>query len=151
MMQVPPAPNARRASTGRPAVLAWLRMMRVTQHLSKAWNEILKEHQLSPAQFNVIATIGGQPGLTQRGLSEKLLVTQGNTSQLMLNLGQRQLIERRPVGKEKLLHLTPTGQALFEALVPAHEDWLAEQFGTLTSEEQAQLARLMRRLERAQR
>ncbi|THF68381.1 winged helix-turn-helix transcriptional regulator [Deinococcus sp. Arct2-2] len=151
MAQVPPAPNARRASTGRPAVLAWLRMLHVTQRISKAWNELLKEHQLSPAQFNVIATIGGQPGLTQRDLSEKLLVTQGNTSQLMLNLGQRQLIERRPVGREKLLHLTPTGQALFDALVPAHEDWLVEQFGILTAEEQAQLALVLRRLERAQR
>lgn len=145
------APNAIRASTGRPAVLTWLRMVRVTQHICKAWSEVLKTHHLSPAQFNVIATIGGQPGLTQRDLSEKLLVTQGNTSQLMLHLVERQLIERCPAGKEKLLHLTPTGQAMFDSLVPAHEDWLVEQFGTLTPEEQAQLAQLVRRLERSQR
>jgi MarR family 2-MHQ and catechol resistance regulon transcriptional repressor len=151
MAQAPSAPNPRRASTGRPAVLAWLRMMRVTQHIGKAWSDLLREHQLSPAQFNVIATVGGQPGLTQRGLSQKLLVTQGNTSQLLLHLDQRQLIERRPVGKEKLLHLTPTGQALFDALVPPHEDWLVRRFGTLTAEEQTQLAQLMQRLERAQR
>ncbi|UBV44494.1 MarR family transcriptional regulator (plasmid) [Deinococcus taeanensis] len=141
----------RRAMTGRPAVLAWLRMVRITQHVGKAWSEVLKAHHLSPAQFNVIATIGGQPGLTQREVSEKLLVTQGNTSQLLLNLTARQLIERRPAGKEKQLHLTPGGQALFDALIPAHEDWLVGRFSVLSPEEQAQLAQLLQRLEREQR
>ena len=132
-------------------MLAWLRMMHLTQHISKAWAEILKTHDLSLAQFNVIATIGGQAGLTQLDLSQKLLVTQGNTSQLLLPLIQRDLIERRPIGKEKRLHLTPAGQALFDDLVPSHEDWLVAQFSALTTEEQAQLAALLRRLERTQR
>jgi MarR family 2-MHQ and catechol resistance regulon transcriptional repressor len=140
----------RRARTGRPAVAAWLRMLRLTQHIGKAWTETLKAHDLSTAQFNVIATIGGQPALTQCDLSKKLLVTQGNISQLLLHLIQRDLIERRRVGKEKRLHLTPAGQALFDELVPSHEDWLVEQFSALTADEQAHLATLLRRLERTQ-
>ena len=145
------APTHRRASTGRPAVLAWLRMIHLTQHVSKTWATILRAHDLSLAQFNVIATIGGQPGLTQLDLSQKLFVTQGNTSQLLLHLIQRDLIERRPAGKEKRLHLTAAGQALFDDVVPSHEDWLVEQFSALTTEEQTQLASLLRRLERTQR
>ncbi|KQR03947.1 hypothetical protein ASF71_21295 [Deinococcus sp. Leaf326] len=126
---------------------AWLRMVRLTQQFGKAWTHILKAHDLSPAQFNVIATIGGQPGLTQGDLSKKLLVTQGNISQLLLHLIQRDVIERRPAGKEKRLHLTAHGQALFNELVPSHEDWLVEQFSSLTPEEQTQLAAMLRRLE----
>lgn len=126
-------------------------MLRVTQRIGKAWNHTLKMHDLSPAQFNVIATIGGKPGLTQSDLSQKLLVTEGNSSQLLSCLDQRQLIERRCIGKQKLLHLTPAGQALFDVLVPAHEDWLVEQFGALTPKEQDQLAQLLRRLERSRR
>ncbi|SMB96942.1 MarR family winged helix-turn-helix transcriptional regulator [Deinococcus hopiensis] len=148
MTDAPPRLVHRRARTGRPAVVAWLRMVRLTQHLGQAWAEILKAHDLSPAQFNVIATIGGQPGLTQRDLSEKLLVTQGNTSQLLLHLIRRDVIERKPAGREKRLHLTSHGQALFDELVPSHEDWLVEQFSPLTSEEQAQLAAMLRRLKR---
>ncbi|MFB9990942.1 MarR family winged helix-turn-helix transcriptional regulator [Deinococcus oregonensis] len=109
MAAAPPRQTYRRASTGCPAVLARLRMMRVTQHMGKAWSEVLKEHDISLAQFNVIAIIGGQPSLTQRELSQKLLVTQGNLSQLLLHLEPRQLIERHAAGKEKRLHLTPSG------------------------------------------
>lgn len=141
----------RRAATGRPAIVAWLRMVHVTNQIGKAWTEVLNVYDLSPAQFNVIATIGGQPGLSQRTLSQKLLVTQGNTSQLLVSLERRRLIERHSAGKEKLLHLTSVGQELFDSLVPAHEDWLVEQFGVLTQEEQVQLAQLLRRLERSQR
>lgn len=126
-------------------------MVRLTQHVGKAWTEVLKTRDLSPAQFNVIATIGGQPSLTQRELSQKLLVTEGNSSQLLAHLERRDLIERRAAGKEKLLHLTPRGQALFDDLVPAHEDWLVEQFAALTTEEQLELGGLLRRLERTHR
>lgn len=132
-------------------MLAWLRMARFTQHVTKAWTEVLRTHDLSPAQFNVIATIGGQSGLTQRDLSQKLLVTEGNSSQLLLVLDRRGLIERRAAGKEKLLFLTPAGRALFDTLVPIHEDWLVGQFEALTPEEQVELSTLLRRLERTPR
>lgn len=148
-----PLPHSthRRASTARPAVLAWLRMIRLTGHVGRRWTRILQTHDLNPAQFNVIATIGGAPGLTQRDLSHKLLVTEGNVSQLLRTLERRCLLERRSAGKEKQLYLTATGQTLFGALIPAHEDWLVEQFGALSTDEQTQLADLLRRLERAQR
>ncbi|MFD1733980.1 MarR family winged helix-turn-helix transcriptional regulator [Deinococcus malanensis] len=132
-------------------MLAWLRMVRFTQHVGKIWSGILRMHGLSPAQFNIIATVGGQPGLSQQELSQKLLVTQGNSSQLLLHLERRGLIERRAAGKEKLLSLTPSGQALFDDLVPAHEDWLVEQFAALNTQEQAELAVWLRRLERTHR
>lgn len=126
-------------------------MVRMTQRVTRAWSQELQAHDLSPAQFNVIATIGGQPGLSQQDLSGKLLVTQGNTSQLLHSLIRRGLIERHVSGKEKQLHLTSLGQQLFGTLVPFHEDWLVEQFAALSGEEQQQLALLMQRLDRARR
>ena len=76
-MQDRPSLTAR-ASTGRPSVLAWLRMARFTQQVTRAWTQLLRTHELSPAQFDVIASVGGQPHITQRELSHKLLVTDGN-------------------------------------------------------------------------
>ncbi|GEM48377.1 MarR family winged helix-turn-helix transcriptional regulator [Deinococcus cellulosilyticus] len=143
----PPLPP--RASTGRPAVLSWLRMARFTQQVTRAWTQALRTHDLSPAQFDVIASVGGQPDITQRELSHKLLVTDGNISQLLTSLTRRELIDRTTVGKEKRLSLTPAGQQLFDRLIPHHEDWLEEQFQALTFEEQQQLSQLLRVLLRS--
>lgn len=140
-----------RASTGRPSVLAWLRMARFTQQVSRDWMQKLRTFDLSPAQFDVIASVGGQPQITQRELSHKLLVTDGNISQLLTSLIRRQLIDRTVVGKEKRLSLTVTGQQIFDLLIPHHEAWLEEQFQALTLEEQRQLSQLIKVLLRSRR
>ncbi|CAA9406752.1 MAG: Transcriptional regulator, MarR family [uncultured Rubrobacteraceae bacterium] len=63
-------------------------------------------------------------------------------------LERRGLVERRPEGRAKRLYLTPEGRELFEEVVPAHEDFVAERFSALSDEEQALLHNLLRKLDR---
>jgi DNA-binding MarR family transcriptional regulator len=137
-----------------PAVLAWLRLVRVYHKVDQAsaaqmrsWR--LPSGQLSVAQFDVLAHIGAAPGLTQQELATALLVTKGNICQLLNRMERDGLIERVAEGRMNRLYLTPAGRALFDEVVPAHEELISRLFGTLDAGEQATLLRLLRRLDRA--
>jgi DNA-binding MarR family transcriptional regulator len=79
------------------------------------------------------------------------LVTQGNITQLLDKMEARALIRRIPEGRTKRLYLTSTGRQLFDAVVPIHEDFIADRFSSLSPDEQRQLLRLLSKLDRAQR
>jgi DNA-binding MarR family transcriptional regulator len=135
----------------RPAVLTWVRMLRFVGRTQRAAAERLRRWGVSLAQFDVIAQVGADEGMTQGQLAERLLTTQGNACQLLQGLERRGLIERRAHGRSKQLFLSPKGKRLFNTVVPDHEAWLPERFAALTPAEQEQLLRLLRKLERSQR
>ena len=133
----------------RPPVLAWLRLARVFQRLERALVQQLRAWDLSLAQFDLLAHVGAAEGLTQQELADRLLVTKGNVCQLLEKLERRGLVVRRPEGRANRLFLTPAGRALFQQVVPAHEDFVAAQFAGLSPAEQRQLLRLLRTLDRS--
>jgi DNA-binding MarR family transcriptional regulator len=98
----------------QPAVLAWLRLARIYQKVDSASAQLFQGHGLNTAQFDVLARVGAQPGMTQQQLAQSLLVTKGNISQLLDRMEQQGLVERRQEGRNKHLYLTAQGQALFE-------------------------------------
>jgi DNA-binding MarR family transcriptional regulator len=137
-----------------PAVLAWLRLARVYHKVDQAsaaqmrsWR--LPSGQLSVAQFDVLAHIGAAPGLTQQELATALLVTKGNICQLLNRMERDGLIERVAEGRMNRLYLTPAGRALFDEVVPAHEELISRLFDSLGAEDQSTLLRLLRGLDRA--
>jgi DNA-binding MarR family transcriptional regulator len=133
----------------RPAVLGWLRLMRVYQKVDRISNEHLKHWGLSVAQFDVLAHVGASEGMTQQELADSLLVTKGNVCQLVDKLEDRGLISRLQQGRANRLLLTDEGRRLFEQVVPAHEIAIAERFSVLSIEEQARLYELLRKFDRA--
>jgi DNA-binding MarR family transcriptional regulator len=133
----------------RPAVLGWLRLMRVYQKVDRISNEHLKHWGLSVAQFDVLAHVGASEGMTQQELADSLLVTKGNVCQLVDKLEDRGLISRLHQGRANRLFLTDEGRRLFEQVVPAHEIAIAERFSVLSIEEQARLYELLRKFDRA--
>jgi DNA-binding MarR family transcriptional regulator len=139
--------GARRLRT--PAVLAWLRLMRVHQQVAHAAAEALKAHGLSGAQFDVLAHVGAAEGINQQQLAESLLVTKGNVCQLLDRMEQAGLLERRQEGRSNRVYLTAKGRALFAAVVPCHEQHIAGRFAALSPEEQAQLHGLLRKVDRS--
>ncbi|ADI15505.1 MarR family winged helix-turn-helix transcriptional regulator [Truepera radiovictrix] len=151
MLETAPATPSQNATFRQPAVLAWLRMLRFVSRTQRLSAERLRGWGVSLAQFDVIAQVGADEGMTQGRLAERLLTTQGNVCQLLQGLEKRGLIERRPQGRTKQLFLSAAGRALFHDLVPAHEAWLPERFAALTPDEQGELSRLLRKLERSQR
>jgi DNA-binding MarR family transcriptional regulator len=147
--------RTRRGSTSgsqslkRPALLGWLRLMRVYQKVDRASAEHLRGWGFSVAQFDVLAHVGASEGMTQQELADSLLVTKGNVCQLVDKLEDRGLISRRHEGRSNLLFLTDEGRRLFERIVPAHEALIAERFSALTEREQTQLYELLRKFDRA--
>ena len=130
-------------------MVAWLRLLRVEQKVSRTLTEDLRRWDLNLAQFDVLARVGGTEGTTQQELAEALLVTKGNVCQMLDRLQKRGLLVRRPDGRANRLFLTDEGRRLFEEVVPVHEALVAEQFSSLSTSERSQLMRLLGSLDRA--
>lgn len=135
----------------RVGLLAWLHMLRITRRAERAAAHHLQEWELSFAQFDLLAQLGAGEGITQHELARKLLVTQGNITQLLDKLERRGLVRRCPDGRINRLVLTEAGRRLYDQVVPAHEDWQVERLGGLTPDEQRDLLRLLAKLDRWQR
>jgi DNA-binding MarR family transcriptional regulator len=136
-------------SLRRPSVLAWLRLLRVSQKVERDLARQLKLWGLNNAQFDVLAHVGAAEGITQQELADSLLVTKGNVAQLLGRMERRGLIERRSQGRTNRLFLTDEGRRTFTEVVPAHEALIDDRLSVLSEEDQKLLFELLRRLDRA--
>ena len=130
-------------------VAAWMRLARVYHQVDRASANHLRAWDLTVAQFDVLAQIGARQGLTQQDLADALLVTKGNVCQLLDRLERLGLVRRQQDGRANRLHLTESGRALHDQVVPAQEALVAEQLSALPQAEQRQLLGLLRKLDRA--
>lgn len=135
-------------SLRRSEVLSWLRLARVFEKTERAGEAQLRGWGLNMGQFDVLAHVGASEGISQGELAKSLLVTKGNVAQLLGKLESRGLIRRRSEGRTKRLYLTDEGRELYDEVVPAHEDFIAERFSALSKEERSELHRLLRKLDR---
>ncbi|CAM4052565.1 MarR family transcriptional regulator [Bacillus manliponensis] len=131
----------------RLGLLLWFRLSRFYNGSVRSTNQHLKKWNLSTAQFDMLAQIGGHERLTQQELSKKLFVTKGNVTQLVNKMEKLELISREQEGNAKYLSLTEKGRVLYEEVVPPQETFQAEQFSKLNKEEQKQLLELLRKLQ----
>lgn len=136
-------------SIRRPAVLAWMRMVRVSHKVQQAAAEQVRPFGLSLSQFDVLATVGAHAGLTQQELADRLLVTKGNICQLLDKMQREDIVIRCQEGRANRVHLTGKGQRLFERLIPQHEDAITSALSSLSHEEQMQLHKLLAKLDHA--
>ncbi len=138
----------RNGAVSRRAVALWLRLLRLTNAKGQELGDELRAKDLSPAQFDVIAQIGSAEGLTQRDLAQRLVVTEGNITQLLDKMQQRGLVARHPDGRCNHLGLTEAGREIYRTAVPAQERRISMMFEVLSDEEQEELLRLLRKLHR---
>ena len=132
-----------------PALLGWMRLMRVYHKVDRRSAERLKGWGLSVAQFDVLARVGAAEGRTQQELADSLVVSKGNVCQLLDKMEGRGWILRVQEGRANRLFLTDEGRRLFEDVVPAHEACIAERFSVLSEADQARLHELLRKFDRA--
>jgi DNA-binding MarR family transcriptional regulator len=137
-----------------PALLAWLHLIRITSKVDRRASERLADEafDLTVAQFDVLAKLSAQQGMTQQDLAERLLVTKGNVCGLIDRLSAKGLVKRcdNPGDRRSnCLFLTEAGQQLIEQAIPAHEALIVEQFSALSEEEQQALHGLLRRVDRS--
>ena len=132
-----------------PALLGWMRLMRVYHKVERRSAERLKGWGLSVAQFDVLAHVGATEGITQQELADSLVVSKGNVCQLLDKMEGRGWISRVQEGRANRLFLTDEGRRLFEDVVPVHEADIAKRFSVLSEADQAQLHELLRKFDRA--
>ncbi len=131
------------------SALVWLRLVRVFQKIDRREQDEFRCHKLTPAQFDVLAHVGASDGPTQQQLADSLLVTKGNVCQLLDRMEKAGILERRQEGRANRLFLTGQGKELYRRVVPGHECELEKYFSSLSREEQDQLLRLLRKLDKS--
>jgi len=129
--------------------MVWIRISRIRRKYEHGASEELRGWNLSLALFDLLTTLSVSEGMTQSELARQLIVTQGNITQLLDKLEQRGLLLRRQEGRRKCLMLTERGRELLKTVVPAHALWNEKQFAGLSTEEQRELLRLLRKLDHA--
>jgi len=129
------------------AIPAWLRLARVFQKVDRATVDLLRQWDLSVAQFDVLVQVGNAEGLTQQQLADRLLVTKGNVCQLLDRMEERGLLVRQQEGRANHLYLTEKGKDIRSEALPAHESMIESIFKELPRARQAALLASLRRLD----
>jgi MarR family 2-MHQ and catechol resistance regulon transcriptional repressor len=84
-------------------------------------SDSVRQHGLTPAQFDLIATLGNTAGMTCKDLGDKTLITKGTLTGVLDRLEQKGLVERGCNTDDKrsyLVRLTPAGELLFSEVFP---------------------------------
>lgn len=104
---------------------------------------------LTPAQFDVIATLGNTPGMPTRELGEKTLITKGTLTGVVDRLESKRLVRRVASpsdGRSQTVQLTKKGEALFEKVFPAHVEYMAQAFKDFTEGDYIKTEAALRKL-----
>jgi len=104
---------------------------------------------LTPAQFDIVATLGNTPGMTCRELGEKTLITKGTLTGVLDRMEVRGIIRRGPSDADRrqvFVSLTAAGTRMFGKVFPEHAAHVKKAFTALSSEELEQARELLQRL-----
>ena len=127
----------------------WLLVGRTNLKVHRALNLLLGELDLSLAQHEILVTIRRSSGLTQRELSEQLLVVKSNATALLQKLEARGLIRRTPDSQDsriKRLSLTRAGDALVKKSFAVQTRVIKAMTSVMTDEELEHTADIMGRV-----
>lgn len=107
---------------------------------------------LTPAQFDIIATLGNTPGMPLNELGAKTLITKGTLTGVVDRLSDKQLVRRIASpsdGRSQIVQLTPQGEALFARSFPAHLAYMRQAFEELSADELVVMETSLRSLREA--
>ena len=105
--------------------------------------------RLSHAQLMLLATLRRTGPLHQHDLGAKLVRSKANVTALIDGLQRAGLVHRERNATDRryvAVHLTPAGEAMVDAVYPAHADAIVDALTVLSNDEQERLARLCRKL-----
>lgn len=100
----------------------------------------IRELDLTPSQFDILATLGNTPGMTSKCLGEKTLITKGTLTGVVDRLIAKGLVRRVQCehdGRSQIVQLTPDGEAMFDKVFPAHIAYMQRVFVGFKEEELA--------------
>lgn len=124
--------------------LIWLRLVKFTNQSNQMSNEFLKRFNLTTAQFDVLMQIRTYQPLTQMELAERVTVTQGGISRMLVRLENEGYIQRKCDWKTKTISLTEKGKGILDQAMPEQLKFQSSFFEeVLTEDEQKTLYTLM--------
>ncbi|EGA90948.1 MarR family transcriptional regulator [Planococcus donghaensis MPA1U2] len=129
----------------RLSYIAWLRYARYYNRTMTCTNRDLAKWGLRTGQFDIISHLKKHERVTQSELANRLAVTNSNITQILSKLEEAGYIKREQEWKTKYISLTPAGVILRNEVVPAQEQFRADQFSNLTEEELEQLIHLLKK------
>jgi len=104
---------------------------------------------LTPAQFDILATLGNTAGMTCRELGEKTLITKGTLTGVLDRMEARGILRRGASDADRrqvFVSLTPAGARLFARVFPVHAAHVEKAFAVLSQEELDRARELLQRL-----
>lgn len=127
-------------------------LVRTYQAFSAYSETHIRQFELTPAQFDVIASLGNTDGMSMGELGEKTLITKGTLTGVIDRLLQKELVTREtPLDNRRCVNvqLTPKGHEVFGRVFPAHIAHIKERFEKLDPSELELLKVLLSRLRQA--
>jgi DNA-binding MarR family transcriptional regulator len=104
---------------------------------------------LTPAQFDIVATLGNTEGMSFKDLGEKTLITKGTLTGVVDRLAAQGLVQRVASsrdGRSQIVQLTEDGNALFQRIFPDHLAHLGKVFHHIDDAELARTETALRQL-----
>jgi DNA-binding MarR family transcriptional regulator len=121
----------------------------VTRRLRHQTRETLSPWDVTPSQSRALNVLTKHGTLRLSELSEHLRIAARSGTEVVDDLQQRGLVERRPDPGDRratLVALTEKGTAASQAIAEARRLEAARFFGTLSPDDRAELARILRTL-----
>lgn len=112
----------------------------------------IRSLNLTPPQFDIIATLGNTLGMSSKELGEKTLITKGTLTGVVDRLADKGLVRRIASpsdGRSQTVQLTLKGEKLFARIFPAHLTHMEHAFAQFPPEELAGMTAGLRRLREA--
>ncbi len=135
------------------ALRAWLALLGTANAIKKAVDTQLRQRfGTSISRFDVLAALDrfDGDGLTAGGLTARLRVTEGNTTQVTAPLIEAGLVCRtvsRRDGRVAIFRLTDKGRRLFAAMAEENRRYIDEAFSALAPAQIASLRALLAAIE----
>jgi DNA-binding MarR family transcriptional regulator len=127
-------------------------LVRTYQAFSSYSERFVRQYDLTPAQFDVIATLGNTQGLSMGEIGERTLITKGTLTGVVDRLEKKGIVNREipPENRRSVIvSLTPEGDGLFKQVFPAHIADIHQHLETLDVSEMELMQVLLKRLQQA--
>ncbi|WP_240417679.1 MarR family winged helix-turn-helix transcriptional regulator [Paenibacillus periandrae] len=111
---------------------------RLSRAITKMAEEEFAPTGLSPMYGYLIRLVIGDPGISQKELSEKLHITPSTLTRFIDKLEGKQLVERKVQGKTVLVYPTPKGKELEDSIRQSSQN-LHRRYDAILGKEAADL------------
>ncbi|CAN5193945.1 MarR family transcriptional regulator [soil metagenome] len=131
----------------------YLASIRLLAQCYQAFEQISAAHvrsfNLTPSQFDIIATLGNTDGMTFGELGQKTLITKGTMTGVVDRLEAKGLVKRITGPEDRrstIVKLTKAGEREFERTFGAHIEFCKDKFTGYSEEDFAALDRELAKL-----